>query len=116
MTLEQFYAAVGGDYKQTLSRLPSEALVKKFVLKYADDGTCRELADSIANQDWAAAFRAAHTLKGIALNLGFDALYTVSSELTEAMRGEKPLTDRSLWTAVEAKHKQIVDAIAQIGV
>ena len=64
MTLEQFYAAVGGDYEQTLSRLPSEALVKKFVLKYVDDGTCKELAEAITNRDWATAFRAAHTLKG----------------------------------------------------
>lgn len=47
MTLEQFYAAVGGDYEQTLSRLPSEALVKKFVLKYVDDGTCKELAEAL---------------------------------------------------------------------
>ena len=114
MTLEQFYATIGGDYKQTLSRLPSEALVKKFVLKYVDDGTCKELADAIAKQDWTTAFRAAHTLKGIALNLGFDAFYTVSSELTEAMRGDKPLNDMSLWTAVEAKQKQIIEAIGQI--
>ena len=64
MTLEQFYAAVGGDYEQTLSRLPSEALVKKFVLKYVDDGTCKELAEAITNRDWATAFRAAHTLEG----------------------------------------------------
>ncbi|MEI3520568.1 MAG: Hpt domain-containing protein [Anaerosacchariphilus sp.] len=116
MTLEQFYAAVGGDYEQTLSRLSSEALVKKFVLKYADDGTCIELADAIESRDWGTAFRAAHTLKGIALNLGFDSLYTVSSELTEVLRGGKPLTDMSLWAAVDEKHKQIVDAIAQIDV
>ena len=114
MTLEQFYTTIGGDYKQTLSRLPSEALVKKFVLKYVDDGTCKELADAIEKKDWTTAFRAAHTLKGIALNLGFDAFYTVSSELTEAMRGDKPLTDMSLWSAVETKQKQIIEAIGQI--
>ena len=33
MTLQEFYARVGGDYNATLSRLPSEALVKKFILK-----------------------------------------------------------------------------------
>lgn len=32
MTLQEFYARVGGDYNATLSRLPSEALVKKFIL------------------------------------------------------------------------------------
>ena len=116
MTLEQFYDTIGGDYKKTISRLSSEALVKKFVLKYADDKTCRELADAIESQDWSAAFRAAHTLKGIALNLGFDSLYTVSSELTEVLRGGRPLENLPLWAAVDEKHKQIVDAIAQIDV
>lgn len=28
MTLQEFYARVGGDYNATLSRLPSEALVR----------------------------------------------------------------------------------------
>lgn len=114
MTLEQFYDTIGGDYKKTISRLSGEALVKKFVLKYADDRTCLELADAIENQDWSAAFRAAHTLKGIALNLGFDSLYTVSSELTEALRGGRPLTDMSLWTAVDAGNADIVRAIGEI--
>lgn len=115
MTLEQFYDTIGGDYKKTISRLSGEALVKKFVLKYADDRTCLELADAIESQDWSAASRC-HTLKGIALNLGFDSLYTVSSELTEALRGGRPLENLPLWAAVDEKHKQIVDAIAQIDV
>ena len=34
MTLQEFYDRIGGDYKATISRLPSEALIKKFVLKY----------------------------------------------------------------------------------
>ena len=114
MTLEQFYDTIGGDYKKTISRLPSEALVKKFVLKYVDDKTCQELADAIEKQDWSTAFRAAHTLKGVALNLGFDSLYTVSSELTEAMRGDKPLENLSLWAAVDAKNADIVRAIGEI--
>ena len=37
MTLQEFYPLVGGDYAATLGRLPSEALVKKFLLKYPAD-------------------------------------------------------------------------------
>ena len=32
MTLQEFYARIGGDYNATISRLPSEALIKKVVL------------------------------------------------------------------------------------
>ena len=43
MTLQEFYARVGGDYNATLSRLPSEALVKKFILKYPGDPSFAQL-------------------------------------------------------------------------
>ena len=116
MTLESFYNTIGGDYKKTVERLYNENLLRKFVMKYRNDGTFAQLREAHDSKNWEEAFRAAHTLKGIALNLGFDALYTVSSELTEAMRGDKPLTDMGLWTAVDEKHRQIVEAIAQIDV
>ena len=52
MTLQEFYARVGGDYNATLSRLPSEALVKKFILKYPGDPSFAQLKDALAAQDW----------------------------------------------------------------
>ena len=75
MTLQEFYARVGGDYSATLSRLPSEALIKKFVLKYPGDPSFEQLRAALDAQDWELAFRASHTLKGVAQNLGMDRLY-----------------------------------------
>ena len=75
MTLQEFYDRIGGDYKATISRLPSEALIKKFVLKYPGDPSFNQLKDALAAQDWELAFRASHTLKGVAHNLGMDRLY-----------------------------------------
>ena len=73
MTLQEFYARVGGDYNATLSSLPSEALVKKFILKYPGDPSFAQLKDALTAQDWELAFRASHTLKGVAQNLGMTA-------------------------------------------
>lgn len=87
MNLEEFYAQIGGDYTDTLQRLCNENMVKKFVKKYQDDPTCADLHNAVLQQDWEAAFRGAHTLKGVAQNLGFERLYQVSAVLTEAMRG-----------------------------
>lgn len=87
MNLEEFYAQIGGDYADTLQRLCNENMVKKFVKKYQDDPTCADLHNAVLQQDWEAAFRGAHTLKGVAQNLGFERLYQVSAVLTEAMRG-----------------------------
>ena len=114
MNLEKLYQEMGGDMADAVRRLGSIAAVERFLRMFAGDDTFAMLEADMSAGDVQRAFRAAHTLKGIALNLGFDALYTVSSKLTESLRGDKPLTDMSLWAAVDEKHKQIVDAISQI--
>ena len=91
MTLQEFYTRIGGNYDDTLRRIPSEALVRKFVLKYPNDPSFGQLKDALAAQNWETAFRASHTLKGVAQNLGMEHLYQVSSALCEAVRGSKPL-------------------------
>ena len=90
MTLETFYAKIGGNSADVLRRLPSEAMVRKFIGKYPADTSWGSLESAINSQDWEAAFRAAHTLKGVAQNLGFQKLYLSSTALTEALRGPKP--------------------------
>ena len=37
MTLEQMYAAIGGDYKAVMERLPSADFVRRFALKFLQD-------------------------------------------------------------------------------
>lgn len=113
MTLKEFYAAVGGDYDATLNRIPKESMVLRFVKKYADDKTYAQLTEAVKAQDWETAFRASHTLKGVAQNLGFDGLYRAAFALTEEMRGGKPLTDTALYEAV-AQQQIVLDAVRQL--
>ena len=39
MTLQECYEALGGDYQDVISRLRSDRLVQKFVLKFLDDSS-----------------------------------------------------------------------------
>ena len=82
--------------------------------KYQDDPTCADLHNAALQQDLVAAFRGAHTLKGVAPNPGFERPYQVSAVLTEAMRGNKPLEDRSLLDAVEQQDAAIRRAISEL--
>lgn len=95
MTLQEFYDRIGGDYKATISRLPSEALIKKFVLKYPGDPSFNQL-------------------KGVAQNLGMDRLYKTAATLCDAVRGPKPLEDASLWPPVVAAHEEVLAAIREL--
>ena len=114
MTLQEFYTRIGGNYDDTLRRIPSEALVRKFVLKYPNDPSFGQLKDALATQDWETAFRASHTLKGVAQNLGMDRLYKTAATLCDAVRGPKPLEDASLWPPVVAAHEEVLAAIREL--
>lgn len=101
MTLEAFYAKIGGNSADVLRRLPSEAMVRKFIGKYPSDTSWGSLESAINSQDWEAAFRAAHTLKGVAQNLGFQRLYLSSTALTEALREAVAMDQAALLTAIQ---------------
>ena len=111
MTLQECYAAMGGDYAGVTSRLPTERMVQKFVLKFLNDGSYDLLVRSMEAEDYAEAFRAAHTIKGVCQNLGFTVLYQSSSQLSEALRhGYTPEAD-SLVEQVSKNYQETVGAI-----
>ena len=103
MTLQECYAAMGGDYEGVMGRLRSERMVQKFVLKF--------LADSSYELLLSEAFRAAHTIKGVCQNLGFDRLYKSSSELSEALRDGKALENTGLLEQVKEDYQATTGAI-----
>ena len=57
------------------------------------------------------AFRAAHTLKGICLNLGLDRLYRVSACLTERLRGKEFDGYEEAYDEVQQEYRNTVDII-----
>ena len=111
MTHRECYEELGSDFDKVLSRLVSEALVKKFALKFLDDPSFGQLETALADKDAETAFRAAHTLKGICLNLGFDNLYKASFDITEKLRGRDTEGCEELLAKVEEQYNNTVDAI-----
>jgi len=114
MTLEQCYAALEGDYNDAVSRLRSDKLVRKFALKFLNDDSYQLLQDSLAKRDYAEAFRAAHTIKGICQNLAFNKLGGSSEKLTEALRGGWSGTAPELIKQVEADYQQTIAALQSL--
>lgn len=111
MTLKECYSVVGGDYEGAVSRLMNERLVQKFVLKFLDDENFDKLIKSMEAEDYEEAFRAAHTIKGVSLNLGFTSLGNSSSKLTEAFRAAKSEEYHELLEAVKKDYSRTVSAI-----
>lgn len=114
MDLKECYNALEGDYDGVIARLRSERLVKKFTLKFLGDDSYRLLHDSLENENYQEAFRAAHTLKGVCQNLNFTKLYESSHLLTEALRNGWSDEAALLVPRVDADYKQTVDAIKEL--
>ena len=116
MTLSELYIVLGGSRRAVLARIPSEAMIRKFVKMYPQDTSLAELRQAVDARDWDGAFRAAHTLKGVALNLGFSYLADAAGALTEHLRGGRALTQPELLRAVEEAHAQALRALAELDV
>lgn len=90
MTLRECYESLEADFDKAVARMCNkEAMLAKFALKFVNDPTYSELVSSYESGDLKTAFRMAHTLKGLCLNLGLDKLQSSSSELTEALRDQE---------------------------
>lgn len=86
MNINEFYNVIEGNYDDVLKRLMKEQRIVKYVSKFTTDKSYDELISTLSEKNYPDAFRAAHTLKGISQNLGFDRLYDASAELSDLLR------------------------------
>lgn len=114
MTVRECYVQMGADYENVLGRLGSEQIVQHFLLKFLNDTSFRNLEEKLKTKDVEQAFCAAHSLKGVCLNLGFDNLFAVSSELTEKLRAGELDGTEALFEKVEEQYDITVSAIRQL--
>lgn len=97
MLIQEFYQKIGGDYEEVIRRMGgSEAFVRKFLLKFPADKNFSELSRFLEIGDFEHAFRAAHTLKGICMNLGLGDLSKTSALLTDMLR-DNATPDEASW-------------------
>lgn len=114
MTVRECYEQMGADFDNVLGRLGSEQMVQRFALKFLNDTSYQALEETLKEKNVEQAFRAAHTLKGVCLNLGFDNLFTVSSELTEKLRAGELDGTEELFEKVKEQYEITVKAIRGI--
>ena len=115
MTVKECYEMMGENYEEVISRLMSDERVAKYLHKFADANDIEKLETTLEEKDWETAFRNAHNLKGLSLNLGFDKLRQSSDILCEALRGGEPAEDIAPMLAkVREDYENVVSAISQL--
>lgn len=112
--LKQELCSWGIDWPDVSARfMGNDDLVIKFMLKFADDQSMEELTAALANGDTENAFKAIHTLKGVAGNLGMSVIHDDVCALTEILRvgsldGAKEKYDR-----IKIKYDELIEIIAK---
>ncbi len=114
MTVQECYEMAGADFEDAINRLGSEALIKRFAVKFLQDKNYGELKAAMEAQNAERAFRAAHTLKGVCANLGFRDLLQASADLTEKLRGRELEGCEPLYEAVSEQYKKVIEAVTQL--
>lgn len=115
MKLEKCYEKIGANYKDLVNRLGSEDFANLFAKKFLTDDSFANLKQGLAEQDAETAFRAAHTLKGVAQNLSLDNLYRPVFELTESLRGRLITSEcEPLYKKVEEEYNITVAALQEL--
>lgn len=114
MTIKEFYEKIGGDYDEVLGRLFSEALIKKFLIKFLTDKSYQTFFEEIEKQNIEEAFRAAHTLKGVCQNLGLGTLFKSSSDIAEALRGGQNNVTQPMHERLKADYEYTVECLKAI--
>lgn len=113
MNIKECYTEFGGDYEEILRLLMNEERIMKYLKKFKEDTTMTKLEDALTNQQYEDAFRYAHTLKGICINLMIKQLGTSSSALTEALRRQEHDVE-NLYKQVKIDYDITIAAIDQL--
>ena len=92
MNIQECYAAMGGDYNDVVSRLRTDDRIARFLVRILDDKNMEALRKNIEERNLPEAFRAAHTMKGICMNLSLTKLNTSVASITEMLRGRTEYT------------------------
>ncbi|MGN0776777.1 MAG: Hpt domain-containing protein [Candidatus Ventricola sp.] len=114
MTIEECYRQLDGDFALAQKQLTSKAMVERFIVRFLQDDSFASLGSAMEDGSREAAFRAAHTLKGVSGTLGLCRLYASASQLTELLRPEAraiPADARTLFEIVKQDYRITEDAI-----
>ena len=91
---QKIFDAYGGDYSATISRfMGNESMYLRFLDMLFQDKSMEQLGSALESGDLAGAFAAAHTLKGVAANMGLTPLYQEVCAMVEPLRAGEQRQD-----------------------
>jgi len=115
MDIQEFYDSIDENYENVSSRMMgNQKLVEKFVRKFLEDPTYKQIKESVYMLDYDEILRATHTMKGIASNLEFTQLQQKSAKAVDMIRAGEKETVLPVIDEIEKEYQKVVDAIQKL--
>ena len=92
----------------------NQKLVEKFVRKFLEDPTYKQIKESVEKMDYDEILRATHTMKEIASNLEFTQLQQKSAKAVDMIRAGEKETVLPVIDEIEKEYQKVVDAIQKL--
>lgn len=113
--IKEALKAAGVNIEEALSRLMNnEMLLKRLLLKFKDDKNFEGLKQAVSEKRYEDAFHCAHTLKGVAGNLGLVKLMDVDAVIVEKLRSQNFENLETELENVQEAYTQVMDVIQRI--
>ena len=105
------FEAYGANYQATMDRfLGNEKMYLRFLELFFQDESLQKLGEALNAGDLTAAFEAAHTLKGVAANMGLTPLYDAVCTIVEPLRSQENRGDYpALYQHIQLEHQRAKD-------
>lgn len=95
MELCELYTSIGVDYDEVAAFFRKEDRLRRYLVEAAADPAFAALDRAMETGSYDEAFRAAHTIKGMCMNLMLKPLTSVAVDLVETLRGGQPDPDEA---------------------
>ena len=116
MTLDDVLTAAGVDVGTTLARFANNrSLYERIVRKFPEDRSFELLREAINAKLYEDVERAAHTLKGVAGNLGFSRLSLMCGDAVTMIReGRGEQAEELFKSKIEGEYALIIKALSEL--
>ena len=115
MNVRECYDTMRGDYEDVKRRFLTDARIRRFALLFLEDRSMADLQEAMGNKDCEGAFHAAHTLKGVCLNLGLAGLYRPVEQITELLRASRMDEAEQAMQEVEEEFNRTYESLRELG-
>ncbi len=106
--------AYGIDYTDAIDRFGGSAdFYEKLALRYLDDSNYVNLVAAMEAEDYDAAYKAAHSLKGVSGNLSFARLFKVAAAASDALYQGEPQAAATLMPELKEAHEQVLAGLTK---